>query len=341
MMRYRTFGKTGLRVSELALGAMTFGQEVAWGEGKEESRKVFDLFLEAGGNFIDTANVYTSGSSERYLADFIKGRRERLVIATKYVFSTDPHDPNASGSHRKNMVQAVEASLRRLGTDYVDVLWAHAYDRYTPVEEMMRAFDDLVRQGKVLYPGISDAPAWIVAHANTLASLRGWTPFAGIQIEYSLIQRTVERDLIPMADHFGLCVAAWAPLASGLLSGKYRSSASSSGKRRLDVVKSVQRTERNHLIADAVSEVAQDAGCTPSQVALSWLRQKGPSVIPIIGARTADQLRDNLLSLECSLSPEQMEKLEEVSAVEQGFPHDFLRVVHDGIKGDLDLDTMF
>jgi aryl-alcohol dehydrogenase-like predicted oxidoreductase len=340
-MKYRTFGRTGLRVSELSLGAMTFGQEVAWGEGKEESRRVFDAFVDAGGNFIDTANVYTSGTSERYLGEFMKGGRERLVVATKYVFTTDPRDPNASGSHRKNMVQAVEASLRRLGTDYVDILWAHVYDRYTPVEEMMRAFDDLVRQGKVLYPGVSDAPAWIVAHANTLASLRGWSPFAGLQIEYSLIQRTVERDLIPMAEHFGLCVAAWAPLASGLLSGKYRSSEPPAGKRRLDVVQFVQRNERNLRIADAVSLVAEEIGCTPSQVALSWLRQKSPSVIPILGARTAVQLRENLQCLDCSLPPEKMEQLEKVSAVEQGFPHDFLRFVHDGIKGDVDLERMF
>jgi len=340
-MKYRTFGKTGLRISELALGAMTFGEELAWGEGKEESRKVFDTFVEAGGNFIDTANVYTGGTSERYLGEFMKNCREKMVLATKYAFSTDPRDPNASGSHRKNMVQAVEASLRRLRTDYVDILWAHAYDRYTPMEEVMRSFDDLVRQGKVLYPGVSDAPAWIVAHANTLASLRGWSPFAGLQIEYSLIQRTVERDLIPMAEHFGLCVAAWSPLASGLLSGKYRSSGASAGRRRLDAVQFVQRDERNLRIADAVSEVAEGIGCTPSQVALSWVRQKAPSAIPIIGARTAEQLRENLQCLDCALTPEQMEQLEKVSAVQPGFPHDFLRRVHEGIKGNVDLEKMF
>ncbi|MCK5573407.1 MAG: aldo/keto reductase [Bacteroidetes bacterium] len=340
-MKYKTFGKTGLRVSELALGAMTFGEEVAWGSGKEESRKVFDAFAEAGGNFIDTANVYTQGTSERFVGEFMGSDRERFVLATKFVFSTDSRDPNASGSHRKNMTQAVEASLRRLQTDYVDILWAHAYDRYTPMEEVMRAFDDLVHQGKVLYPGISDAPAWIVAHANTLAALRGWSPFAGLQIEYSLIQRTVERDLLPMAEYFGLCVTAWSPLGSGLLSGKYRASATAAGKKRLDIAPFVQKDERNLSIADAVSEVAKTLGWTPSQVALSWVRGKAPYIVPIIGARTEKQLQENLHCLECSLSGEHRQRLDEVSDVGQGFPHEFLRWVHGGITGDGDLERMF
>ena len=220
-MRYRLLGKSGLRVSELCLGTITFGEEMGWGAPKEESRKVYDAFLEAGGNFIDTANVYTNGTSETFLGEFIKGHRERLVLATKYSLSPPRNDPNAAGNHRRNMMQAVEASLRRLQTDYIDLYWLHIWDQLTPVEEVMRAFDDLVRQGKILYAGVSDMPAWIVAKANTLADLRDWTPFVGLQIECSLIERTPERELLPMASSLGLGVTAWSPLAGGVLTGKY------------------------------------------------------------------------------------------------------------------------
>ncbi len=196
-MRYRLLGKSGLRVSELCLGTMTFGEDFGWGSPKEESRKVYDAFLEAGGNFIDTANFYTNGTSESFLGEFMQGHRERLVLATKYTLSPPVNDPNAAGNQRKNMMQAVEASLKRLQTDYIDLYWLHIWDQITPVEEVMRAFDDLVRQGKILYAGVSDMPAWVVAKGNTLAELRGWTPFVGLQIEYSLIERTPERELLP------------------------------------------------------------------------------------------------------------------------------------------------
>src|ERR1700677_2979038 len=214
-MRYKLLGNSGLRVSELCLGTMTFGEDWGWGSSKEESRKVYDAFLEAGGNFIDTANVYTNGTSERLLGEFMAGHRDRGVLASKYSNAVPGNDPNAAGNQRKSMMQAVEASLKRLKCDYIDLYWLHIWDQITPIEEVMRAFDDLVRQGKILYAGVSDMPAWVIAKANTLADLQGWTPFVGLQIEYSLIERTPERELLPMAADLGLGVTAWSPLAGG------------------------------------------------------------------------------------------------------------------------------
>ena len=221
-MRYRLLGKSGLRVSELCLGTMTFGEDWGWGSSKDESRQVLDAFLEAGGNFIDTANVYTNGTSETLLGEFLKGDRDRAVLATKYTNAMPGTDPNAGGNQRKNMMRSVEASLKRLQTDYIDLYWLHIWDKMTPIEEVMRAFDDLVRQGKILHAGVSDMAAWAVARANTLAELRGWTPFVGLQIEYSLIERTVERELLPMAEALGLGVTAWSPLAGGRPHGQVR-----------------------------------------------------------------------------------------------------------------------
>src|SRR6476646_5332605 len=224
-MNYRLLGKSGLRVSEFCLGTMTFGEDWDWGSSKDDAKKIYDAFREAGGNFIDTANFYTCGTSETFLGEFMKGHRESVVLATKYTNAAPGTDPNAAGNHRKSMVQAVEASLKRLKTDYIDLYWVHIWDGLTPVEEVMRGLDDLVRQGKVLYVGISDAPAWWIAQANTLASLRGWSPFIGLQIEYSLIERTVERELIPMAKALNIGVTAWSPLAGGVLTGKYHGQA--------------------------------------------------------------------------------------------------------------------
>ena len=223
-MRYKLLGKSGLRVSELCLGGMTFGQD--WGNmlagaSKEESKKIFEHFVEAGGNFIDTANVYQNGSSEKYIGEFIASEREKFVLATKYTISTNPDDPNASGSHRKSLVQSVNASLKRLNSPYIDLLWVHFWDSMTPVEELMRSLDDLVRSEKILYVGISDAPAWFISQANTLAELRGWSPFVAIQVMYSLIERTPERELLPMAKALDIGVTAWSPLGGGVLSGKY------------------------------------------------------------------------------------------------------------------------
>jgi len=323
-MNYRLFGRSGLRVSEMSLGAMTFGEDWGWGSSKEEARKIYDAYREAGGNFIDTANVYTNGTSETFLGEFMQGHRESVVLATKYGNAMGGNDANASGNHRKNMVQAVEASLRRLKTDYIDLYWLHIWDQMTPVEEVMRAFDDLVHQGKVLYTGISDAPAWWIAQANTLAELRGWTPFIGLQIEYSLIERTVERELIPMGKAFALGLVAWSPLAGGLLSGKYHSGAAKDARYSSEMTKSFRRTgERPDRIVAALQDVGKQVGCSPSQVALAWLRYREIPVIPIIGARRISQLRDNLASLQLNLTKEQVSTLDKASAIEMGFPHDF------------------
>jgi len=326
-MRYHLFGRTGLRVSELCLGTMTFGPEWGWGADLPESRRIFDAFLAAGGNFIDTANHYTAGTSERYLGEFIRSERHRHVLATKYTLSPRPEDPNAGGNHRKSMVQAVEGSLKRLGTDYIDVYWVHAWDFVTPVDEIMRALDDLVRAGKVLYVGVSDAPAWAVARANTLAELKGWTAFAGLQIQYSLVERTPERDLLPMAAALDLAVTAWSPLGGGVLAGKYRPGRERPKDTRFSEGGWGDRflTERNLAIAEAVAGVAGESGATPAQVALAWLLQReGRPVIPILGARSLAQVKDNLGSLELRLDAGQWARLEAVSAVSLGFPHDFL-----------------
>src|SRR6195256_2652311 len=237
-MKYKLLGKSGLRVSEAALGTMTFGEDWGWGSPKAEAQKVYETYRKAGGNFIDTANVYTNGTSERFLGEFIQGDRQSVVLATKYANAAPGNDPNAAGNHRKSMMQAVEASLKRLQTDYIDLYWVHIWDGITPVEEVMRGLDDLVRQGKVLYVGISDAPAWWIAQANTLAYLRGWSPFIGLQIEYNLIERTIERELVPMAKALNLGLTAWSPLARGMLTGKYHGHGSSErGRMNNDTMK--------------------------------------------------------------------------------------------------------
>jgi aryl-alcohol dehydrogenase-like predicted oxidoreductase len=323
-MRYRLLGNSGLRVSEAALGAMTFGDDWGWGAPKDEARKVYDAFREAGGNFIDTANLYTNGTSESFLGEFMQGHRQSVVLATKYTNAVLGTDPNAAGNHRKSMMQAVEASLKRLGTDYIDLYWVHAWDQITPVEEVMRGLDDLIRQGKVLYVGISDAPAWWIAQANTLAHLRGWSPFAGLQIEYSLIERTVERELIPMAQALGLGVTAWSPLANGLLTGKYHGHGPSEpGRMSVDAMKAfLPEQQRADRIVAAVKTVSDEIGRSMPQVALAWLRYRPVPVIPIIGARKLSQLQDNLASLDLTLSPGQLKILDEASRVELGFPYD-------------------
>jgi aryl-alcohol dehydrogenase-like predicted oxidoreductase len=335
-MRYQLLGRSGLRVSELCLGTMTFGEEWGWGASEEESRKVFDRFVEAGGNFFDTANFYTGGTSERMLGRFIAPDRGRHVVATKYTCNMSPDDPNSGGNHRKSMVQSVEASLRRLGTEYVDLLWVHAWDGMTPVEEVMRALDDMVRAGKVLYVGISDTPAWIVSQANTLADLRGWTRFVALQIEYSLVERTPERDLLPMAQALDMAVAPWGILGAGMLTGKYDRD-SDPGEHSRGEWGDGLFTERNFAIVDAIETVARELGVSHAQVATNWLRQSGRAqVIPILGARKLSQLEDNLGCLDFSLSREQVSQLERASATDLGFPHDFLRkdAVHRAVFGN-------
>lgn len=323
-MRYRLLGNSGLRVSEVALGTMTFGDDWGWGAAKEEARKVYDAFREAGGNFIDTANIYTNGTSESFMGEFIEGHRQSVVLATKYTNSFPGTDPNAAGNQRKNMMQAVEASLKRLRTDYIDLYWVHIWDQITPVEEVMRGLDDLVRAGKVLYTGISDAPAWWVAQANTLAHLRAWSPFIGLQIEYSLIERTVERELIPMAKALNVGVTAWSPLANGVLTGKYHGQGSpESGRMSNDMMKDfIPEQHRTDRIIAAVKNVADEISRSMAQVALAWLRYRPVPVIPIIGARKLSQFQDNLASLDLALSTEQLNSLDEASQIELGFPHD-------------------
>ena len=307
---------------------MTFGEDWGWGSPKEESRKIYDRFRDAGGNFIDTANVYTAGSSETFLGEFMEGHRQEVVLATKYTNhwpGKDPKDPNAGGNQRKSMMQAVEASLKRLRTDYIDLYLLHIWDRMTPIEEVMRGFDDLVRQGKILYPGISDMPAWLVARGNTLAELRGWSPSINLQVEYSLIQRTVERELLPMARALGLGVTAWSPLAGGLLTGKYAQGLEKAGDSRYAnpmMQGRYSEDERKAAITAAVQAVAKELGRSPAQVAIAWVLQN--QTIPIIGARRIAQLDDNIAAATLNLEPEHLYKLDEVSKIELGFPHDFV-----------------
>lgn len=319
-MNYKLLGKSGLRVSELALGTMTFGEEWGWGASKEESKKVFDAYVEAGGNFIDTANRYTEGTSEKFVGDFIASNREHFVVGTKYTLFTRRDNPNLSGNHRKNMMHALDASLRRLNTDYIDLYWVHAWDFTTPEEEVLRGLDDMVSIGKIHYIGISDTPAWIVSRMNAIAELRGWTQFVGLQVKYSLIDRSVERELLPMAQKLDMAVTPWAVIGGGILSGKYNRNKEENG--RAQIYKSIN--ENNLKIAEEVIKVAEEIGCSPSQVAINWVRQQPGVIIPIIGAKSEKQLKDNLDCLKFGLNEEHLNKLNEASKIDLGFPHTFL-----------------
>lgn len=319
-MKYKILGKSGLKVSELALGAMTFGTETGIGVDKVESRKVYDAFRAAGGNFIDTANVYNRGTSETFLGEFIQGDRDRIVLATKYTGAMRGRDINAAGNSRKNMMDSVHASLKRLKTDYIDLYWAHAWDPLTPTDELMRGMDDLVSQGKVLYVGISDTPAWVVSKANTIAELRGWSQFVGLQIRYSLIDRTVERELLPMSRALDIAVTPWGILGSGILSGKYNKDTATKGRASTRG----QINERSLLITEEVISVAEEIGATATQVSIAWLQNGPANIIPLVGARTVEQWEENLGCLDLELSDEQMSRLNAVSAISPGFPHDIL-----------------
>jgi aryl-alcohol dehydrogenase-like predicted oxidoreductase len=326
-MRYKLLGGSGLRVSELCLGTMAFGEDWGWGASKHECSRILTAFAEAGGNFLDTADIYTNGTSERVLGELLGADRDRFVLATKYTCARDPQDPNAAGNHRKNLVAALDASLKRLRTEYVDVLYVHIWDFLTPIAEVMRALDDQVRAGKVLYVGISDTPAWLVARANTLAQQRDWTPFSAIQLQYSLIERTIEREYVPMAQALDLAITAWSPLGMGVLTGKYANgSASGDGRlKRPDMGGASMLNERNQRIAAAVQEVASDLAATPAQVALAWLLARPGVVLPIVGARKEGQLRENLAAVDLLLGPGELARLEKASAIDLGFPHEFIR----------------
>lgn len=323
-MRYRLLGHTGLRVSELCLGTMTFGEDWGFGAPPEECRRIFDAFAAAGGNFIDTANHYTNGASERIVGDLVRGERDRFVLATKYTLGTPGSGPNAGGNQRKNLVRSLEASLKRLGTDHVDLYWVHAWDPLTPIEETLRALDDMVRAGKVLYTGISDAPAWVVARADAIAAAHGWTRFAAVQMQYSLVERSVEREVLPMAAALDLALTAWAPLGGGVLTGKYGSGRAEGARFTDNPSAPAFVNERTLGIARVVGEVAAATGLSASQVALAWLRAQPGLVIPIVGARRLAQIEDNLGCLAATLPADALARLDEASRIPLGFPHDFL-----------------
>lgn len=329
MMRYKLLGRSGLRVSELCLGTMTFGEDWGWGADKATSQQMFDRFAEAGGNFIDTANLYTNGTSERFTGEFIKADRDHFVVATKYTLTPAANQgreekrPNLMGNHRKNMMQAVEKSLHRLDTDYIDVLYIHAWDFFTPVEEVMRAMDDLIRQGKVLYVAASDTPAWIITEANTRAELMGWSRFLGIQAPYSLIRRDLERAIMPMARHHDMTVLPWGILGGGVLTGKFLQKVDEHTRINPETL---NLTEGQLETVREVVAIAEEIGKTPSQVAINWVRQQQhrAQIIPILGARRMAQLEDNLDCMEWELTQEQLDRLDKVSDIELGFPHSFI-----------------
>jgi aryl-alcohol dehydrogenase-like predicted oxidoreductase len=324
---YVSLGRSGVRVSPLCLGAMTFGEDWGWGSGVEESKQILDRYIDLGGNFIDTANGYTKGHSEAIIGKHIgrhASRRDRLVIATKFLSNLYRGDPNGGGAGRKSLVSACENSLRRLQTDYIDLYWMHFWDRFTPIEETMRALDDLVAAGKVRYIGFSDTPAWKVAQAQTTAVLRGWTPLIALQLEYSLLERTIEGELIPAALELGLGVTPWSPLKSGMLTGKYTRESVKTATPGRGTFVSRAFTEQAFKVLDVLTTVAREAGTTPSRAALAWVVERPGIASTIIGARTMEQLEDNLGALEVNLTGEQIQALNEVSQPTLSFPHDFL-----------------
>jgi aryl-alcohol dehydrogenase-like predicted oxidoreductase len=320
-MRYKLFGKhTGLRVSELVLGAGNFGTR--WGHGAEpdESRRIFDAYAEAGGNFIDTANGYQFGQSEEILGDLLVGKREDFVLATKFTMRAYPNDGILiTGNSRKSMVASVEASLKRLKTDRIDLLWAHMSDGVTPAEELVRGFDDLVRAGKILYAGLSDFPGWRVARAATIAELRGAAPIAGLQFEHSLVERSTEQELIPAGEGLGLGMVAWSPLGGGMLTGKYRQGETGRREGFGGNVFQAENSPQRTAILDTLIAVANEAGVTPGEIAIAWVAAKGS--LPIIGPRTLAQLESNLAAAKVTLSLEQISRLDEVSALPLVFPY--------------------
>ncbi len=325
-MRYKLLGKSGLRVSELCLGTMTFGETWGWGASLDESRKQLDLFSERGGNFIDTSVNYTDGASEEILGQLLHGRRAQFVVATKYSLTKpDSMDPNSGGNSRKNMMQSVERSLHRLQTDYLDMLYLHMWDYWTPIEEVMRGLDDLVRMGKVNYIAISDSPAYIVSAANMLSELRGWSRFIGLQIPYSLNARTPERELLPMAKYWDLAVLPWGLLGAGVLLGKFNPDSTEQTRWEKAGVYDRLRDQTKKLI-DEIAAIAQETGHSKASVCVNWVRQQQhkAQIIPILGARTAEQLAGNLEALDYALSEEQLKRLDETSAISMDFPHGFL-----------------
>lgn len=328
---YRLLGRSGLRVSPLSLGTMTFGSDWGWGADDAEAKRIFDAYVDRGGNFIDTSVNYTNGASERLLGRFVKEKRDRLVLATKYTMARDLANINSGGNHRFNLVRSVETSLRQLDTDRIDLLYVHAWDFTTRPDEIMRSLDDLVRAGKVLYLGICNTPAWRVAELQTLADLRGWSPLVALQIEYSLVERTVEHELLPMAQALGLGVLPWSPLGGGILTGKYsrrdlsdENQADIAASRKGVIASTGHLNQRSLDIADVVGTVAGELGVSRSQVAIAWTLANPAIVSPIMGARTLSQAEDNLGALDVVLSADQLARLNEASAPAPIFPERFI-----------------
>ena len=322
---HRLLGRSGLRVSPLALGTMTFGLDWGWGAERKEAQRMFDAYVDRGGNFVDSASTYTDGTAERLLGEFAAGRRDRLVIATKYAGSASADDPNAGGNHRKSMLRSVEQSLGRLRTDYIDLLYLHAWDGTTPVEEILRAMDDLVSAGKVLYLGIANTPAWQVSRMQAIADLRGWVPLVALQVQYSLLHRAAERELTPMACEMGLGVITCSPLGGGVLTGKYHRAdlpahgdLDAQGTRKAFAAASGALSERGLAITEVAEEVARELETTAARVALAWLLAHPAVTAPVLGARTLAQLEDDLGALELRLSVGQRARLERAGAIEPG-----------------------
>ncbi|MES2258586.1 MAG: aldo/keto reductase [Pseudomonadota bacterium] len=326
-MRYSLLGRSGLRVSQMSLGTMTFGPGADWARTEAESAAVFDAYAEGGGNFIDTANMYTGGESERIVGRLVARERERFVVATKFGNAVPgAQDPNAAGMHRKSLAQSLDASLKRLGLDYIDLYLVHWWDFTTPVDEVQRALDDAIRAGKILHIGLSDVPAWVVSRAQALHDLRGLAPVACMQLEYSLVQRSIEREHLPLARAHDIGVTAWSPLAGGILSGKYTRQRSPGGQAggplRLDSMQLQSLSARNREIALALDAVADRLGVASSQVALAWVMSRG--VIPIVGATSAGQMRENLKAAELVLDGATLAELDRASAFDAGHPYSML-----------------
>jgi aryl-alcohol dehydrogenase-like predicted oxidoreductase len=334
--QYITLGRSGLRVSPFCLGTMTFGDDLGWGSSVEESQRIIDRFIELGGNFLDTANFYTKSHSEKIIGDHVgrhSARRDRLVIATKFSGNLYPGDPNGGGSGRKSIIAACENSLRRLQTDYIDLYWLHNWDVHTPIEETMAALEDLVRAGKVRYLGVSDTPAWKVAEANVTARFRGWSAFVGLQIEYSLLERTVEQELVPMAHELGLGITPWSPLKSGVLSGKYRRHNTGQIKADRGVIADSFLTEKTYAIVDELDIIAKAHESTVARVALAWVQAQPGVTSTIIGARRLAQLEDNVKALEVKLSTAEFGRLDALTKPTFGFPQSmqpWFPAIHNG-----------
>lgn len=329
LTNYRTLGKSGLRVSPLTLGAMTFGEDWGWGSTSADSEAIISAYIGQGGNIIDTANIYTKGHSEKIIGDYLKKsdvRRDQLVLSTKFFCNLYPGDPNAGGASRKTIISSLENSLRRLQTDFIDLYWMHAFDPYTPIEETMSALHDLVTSGKVRYIAVSDTPAWKVAQAQTIARFRGWSSFTGLQIEYSLLERTVEGELIPMAQDLGLGVMPWSPLKGGVLSGKYtRENKGQLVSGRNGTETGAEFPEDTYRVIDRLVELAEEKETTPAGIALAWVNSRPGVTSSLIGARTMDQLNQNLQSLKVELTKNDIASLDKLSEPALSFPIPFLR----------------